>query len=581
MPTTGSAAAYPGKIVVPSKASAATATAASPPQESTRLDRRLEQDQPVAQAGGERADAELPGAGEGREVRRDRVGRAVGHRVGEREADDDHERAHAEVADPRAEAALADAAPGPPRGVQAEEQDQQRPDDVELLLDRERPVVLERRGRGVVLEVVGAVARELEVGREERRPERVLDRAGRLDRAQEVDRRRHRRDDHQRRRGQDPAGPAGVEAEQRDPAVALGLGDQQTGDQEARDHEEDVHADEAAVERPDLGVVQDHEQDGQGPEPLDVLSEARLHGRHRRSGTPASPLRRAALSRAGWAGVMCFADRGFVFLSMPKAGSTVLQKHFARHAMILFRQPPGMKHMSAVTFEATMAPWLERYGHPRSSYETMCLVRHPLDRAVSWWRYRSRPGAGHSTEGMTLRRVRRRPGLRRDPARYVVQLRHRRRGPGDRRPALPLRAPRRGHPLDVRRSWASPRPSSSRPTSPPPARARWTPPPAPGWRRTSPVTWRSTSSRSEPPAGRGGRAATVSRAAARTARSSRSRSNRRNHARRAQPRPSPRCGGSRHAHRTGRRSSGRSDQSQFSSVASSRARSPRRAAWSV
>ena len=49
---------------------------------------------------------------------------------------------------------------------------------------------------------------------------------------------------------------------------------------------------------------------------------------------------------------MCFADRGFVFLSMPKAGSTVLQKHFARHAMILFRQPPGMKHMSAVTFEA-------------------------------------------------------------------------------------------------------------------------------------------------------------------------------------------------------------------------------------
>jgi len=91
--------------------------------------------------------------------------------------------------------------------------------------------------------------------------------------------------------------------------------------------------------------------------------------------------------------VMCFADRGFVFLSMPKAGSTVLQKHFARHAMILFRQPPGMKHMSAVTFETTMAPWLERYGHPRAGYETMCLVRHPLDRAVSWWKYRARPEA--------------------------------------------------------------------------------------------------------------------------------------------------------------------------------------------
>ncbi|WP_230487358.1 sulfotransferase family 2 domain-containing protein [Nocardioides anomalus] len=90
---------------------------------------------------------------------------------------------------------------------------------------------------------------------------------------------------------------------------------------------------------------------------------------------------------------MCFADRGFVFLSMPKAGSTVLQRHFARHAMILFRQPPGMKHMSASTFESVLAPWLEQYGHPRPSYETTCLVRHPIDRAVSWWKYRARPEA--------------------------------------------------------------------------------------------------------------------------------------------------------------------------------------------
>jgi hypothetical protein len=89
--------------------------------------------------------------------------------------------------------------------------------------------------------------------------------------------------------------------------------------------------------------------------------------------------------------MMSMAGSGFVFLSMPKAGSTVLQRHFARHAEIVFRQPPGMKHMSAVTFEATMAPWLARFGLPRESYETLCLVRHPVDRAVSWWKYRSRP----------------------------------------------------------------------------------------------------------------------------------------------------------------------------------------------
>ncbi len=91
--------------------------------------------------------------------------------------------------------------------------------------------------------------------------------------------------------------------------------------------------------------------------------------------------------------MMAMAHAGFVFLSMPKAGSTALQRHFSRHAQILFRQPPGMKHMSAATFENVMAPWLERYGHPRSSYETLCLARHPVDRAVSWWRYRSRPEA--------------------------------------------------------------------------------------------------------------------------------------------------------------------------------------------
>ena len=89
--------------------------------------------------------------------------------------------------------------------------------------------------------------------------------------------------------------------------------------------------------------------------------------------------------------MMAMAHAGFVFLSMPKAGSTALQRHFSRHAQILFRRPPGMKHMSAATFENVMAPWLERYGHPRSSYETVCLARHPVDRAVSWWRYRSRP----------------------------------------------------------------------------------------------------------------------------------------------------------------------------------------------
>lgn len=94
--------------------------------------------------------------------------------------------------------------------------------------------------------------------------------------------------------------------------------------------------------------------------------------------------------------MLAMTGAGFVFLSMPKAGSTAIQRHFSRHAEVLFRQPPGMKHMSAATFENTMAPWFDRFGRPRSSYETVCLVRHPVDRAQSWWRYRSRPEAAQA-----------------------------------------------------------------------------------------------------------------------------------------------------------------------------------------
>lgn len=88
---------------------------------------------------------------------------------------------------------------------------------------------------------------------------------------------------------------------------------------------------------------------------------------------------------------MAMTHAGFVFLAMPKAGSSVLQGTFAKHAQVLVRHPPMAKHMSAARYERVFAPWLARCGYPRSSYETMCLVRNPLDRAVSWWKYRARP----------------------------------------------------------------------------------------------------------------------------------------------------------------------------------------------
>jgi len=102
---------------------------------------------------------------------------------------------------------------------------------------------------------------------------------------------------------------------------------------------------------------------------------------------------------------MAMTQAGFVLLSMPKTGSTALQSHFGRHAQVVVRNPPGMKHMTAGTFEEVFTPWFERFGFARDSYETVALVRHPVDRARSWWRYRARPqvqGRPNYTGDMTF-----------------------------------------------------------------------------------------------------------------------------------------------------------------------------------
>ena len=93
-----------------------------------------------------------------------------------------------------------------------------------------------------------------------------------------------RGDQDQRGRREDPPRAPGVEAEQGHPPGPLRLAHQQRGDEEARDHEEDVDADEPAGEGPDPGVVEGHQQHGQGAETLDVLPEAAMHPDRVRTG---------------------------------------------------------------------------------------------------------------------------------------------------------------------------------------------------------------------------------------------------------------------------------------------------------
>jgi hypothetical protein len=92
---------------------------------------------------------------------------------------------------------------------------------------------------------------------------------------------------------------------------------------------------------------------------------------------------------------MALPHAGFCFLATTKTGSTAVERAFQRHAQLVARRPPRMKHATARTFDQVFVPVLEHYGHPRESYELVCIVREPVDWVHSWWRYRARPG----TEG--------------------------------------------------------------------------------------------------------------------------------------------------------------------------------------
>ncbi len=251
----------------------------------------------------ERADPELPDAGGGGEERREGVGVRGPDRPRERGGDENAEhRGH-----------------GPPaRSVHDERQqdEEQRPDDVELLLDRQGPVVLHRRGAHVRGEVVHLAAREHPVD-DVRRCGRDVDGDVPPSQAGDDDERHGGRDDeHEDRGGEEPADPAADEPQPGDGSGGLELDDEESGDEEARDDEEDVDTDEATAQR-EPGVVGEDGEDRDGAKPLDVRPEPRSGGafpsptalgprpgagaRHlRRSGDPLGDGRGVSRLHAAW-----------------------------------------------------------------------------------------------------------------------------------------------------------------------------------------------------------------------------------------------------------------------------------------
>src|SRR5690606_37800508 len=83
---------------------------------------------------------------------------------------------------------------------------------------------------------------------------------------------RHDQDEQSGR--QEAPGPASVELSQVDGAAAAYLLQERTGDQVARQDEENVHPDEIPAETGDSGVIEQHEKDRDRSHSLDVWPEA-------------------------------------------------------------------------------------------------------------------------------------------------------------------------------------------------------------------------------------------------------------------------------------------------------------------
>src|SRR5439155_4757142 len=175
------------------------------------------------------AERELPRAGKGREVRSGRPRPRRVDRPGKRHPSENRD--HPQERDPAASA----------EGDKGEEK--RRPDEVELLLDRQAPEMEERR-RGLALrEVVASVSGEVDVRPEDGGPEAVRDHLPSPHEVEQVMSGHVGGDQGQERRRKDAARAPPVELRERDRAASLRLDEEDPRDQETGEEEEDVDPD--------------------------------------------------------------------------------------------------------------------------------------------------------------------------------------------------------------------------------------------------------------------------------------------------------------------------------------------------
>ena len=87
--------------------------------------------------------------------------------------------------------------------------------------------------------------------------------------------------------------------------------------------------------------------------------------------------------------MLVFPDARLVLLAVPKTGTTALAAAYGARAGVVVSQPPEFKHLGLRKFDRLFRPVLDRVtgGAP---YETVAVMREPIDWLGSWYRFRLR-----------------------------------------------------------------------------------------------------------------------------------------------------------------------------------------------
>lgn len=87
--------------------------------------------------------------------------------------------------------------------------------------------------------------------------------------------------------------------------------------------------------------------------------------------------------------MLVFHTHNLIVFAIPKTGSTALEAALAPHASVVVRSPPAQRHMNWGVYSKSWAPVIRQaFG---CTPEGVAILREPVERLRSWYRYRSSP----------------------------------------------------------------------------------------------------------------------------------------------------------------------------------------------